>query len=309
MPRCLCATGRVPTNEIIVAIDLNDIPTPGELLRKHGLAPRKSWGQNFLHDRSVHAHIVRAADAKPGQRVVEIGAGLGTLTCHLLATGASIWAIERDRDLCRVLRAELGHIDRFRLIEHDAVKFDYSEAADELHPRPSIVGNLPYQLTGPLLFKLLEHHEHTGAWVVMVQKEVADRLCAQPGSKRYGGLTAAMSRVRAVRKVCDVGPGSFLPPPRVDSAVVRLEPLANPRGEVDDAPAYLELVRKAFQQRRKTLLNSLSVFASKETVRHWCAEAGIDPSLRPERLGPEAFAALARARAATPALEDPGDDA
>jgi 16S rRNA (adenine1518-N6/adenine1519-N6)-dimethyltransferase len=292
-----------------LAIDLNDIPTPGELLRKHGLAPRKSWGQNFLHDRSIHAHIVRAADAKPGQRVVEIGAGLGTLTCHLLATGASVWAIERDRDLCTVLRAELGHIERFRLFEHDAVKFDYREAADEAHPRPSIVGNLPYQLTGPLLFKLLAHHEHTGAWVVMVQKEVADRLCAEPGSKRYGGLTAAMSRVRAVRKVCDVGPGSFLPPPRVDSAVVRLEPLEVVRGEVEDATAYLELVRKAFQQRRKTLLNSLSVLASKDTVRHWCSEAGIDPGLRPERLGPEEFAALARAREATPALEDPDGDA
>lgn len=280
-----------------MSIDLRAIPSPGELLRKHGLAPRKSWGQNFLHDRSVHAHIVRASGAAPGTRVVEIGAGLGTLTCHLLATGAQVWAIERDRDLCTVLRAELGHLETFRLFEHDAVKYDYAQAADEAHPRPSIVGNLPYQLTGPLLFKLLSHDRQTGPWVVMVQKEVADRLCASPGSKRYGGLTAAMSRVRSLRKVCDVGPGSFLPPPRVDSAVVRLDPLPEPRGEVPDHAAYLDLVRKAFQQRRKTLLNSLSVLGSKDEVRAWCAEAGIDPGLRPERLGPEEFAALARARA------------
>jgi 16S rRNA (adenine1518-N6/adenine1519-N6)-dimethyltransferase len=286
-----------------MAIDLRSIPTPGELLRKHGLSPRKSWGQNFLHDRSVHAHIVRAAGATGGRRVVEIGAGLGTLTCHLLATGAEVWAIERDRDLCEVLRQELGHLDTFQLYEADAVRFDYSCASDEAQPRPSIVGNLPYQLTGPLLFKLLDHDAVTGAWVVMVQREVADRLCSPPGSKRYGGLTAAMSRVRAPRKVCDVGSGSFLPPPRVDSAVVRLDPLPQVRGEVGDPKAYLELVRKAFQQRRKTLLNSLSVLAPKDVVRAWCETAGVDPGLRAERLGPEEFSALARAREAQPGVD------
>jgi 16S rRNA (adenine1518-N6/adenine1519-N6)-dimethyltransferase len=286
-----------------MTIDLTSIPSPGELLRKHGLSPRKSWGQNFLHDRNVHAHIVRAAEARPGHRVVEIGAGLGTLTCHLLATGAELWAIERDRDLCTVLRAELGYLENFRLFEADAVKFDYSQASDDEHPRPSVVGNLPYQLTGPLLFKLLSHHQQTGPWVVMVQREVADRLCSPIGVKSYGGLTVAMSRLRSLRKVCDVGPGSFLPPPRVDSAVVRLDPLPEARGEVPDDAAFLELVRRSFQQRRKTLLNSLSSLASKDTVRHWCREAGVDHSLRPERLSAEEFAALARARHATPELE------
>lgn len=293
-----------------MTIDLQAIPSPGELLRKHGLAPRKSWGQNFLHDRSIHAHIVRASGAAPGSRVVEIGAGLGTLTCHLLATGAEVWAIERDRDLCVVLREELGHLDTFRLYEADAVKFDYARASDEEQARPSIVGNLPYQLTGPLLFKLLNHDKVTGPWVVMVQREVADRLCSPPGNKQYGGLTAAMSRVRAVRKVCEVGPGSFIPPPRVSSAVVRLDPLEDVRGEVGDPTAYLDLVRKAFQQRRKTLLNSLSVLGPKDLVRAWCERAGVDPSLRPERLGPEEFAALARAREAMPTSEaEPDDDA
>lgn len=277
-------------------IDLEAIPSPGELLRKHALAPRKSWGQNFLHAREVHERIVAACRLDPSSRVVEIGAGLGTLTAHLLRTGAEVWAIERDRDLCAVLRAELGEHPRFRLVEADAVRFDYSTAHEQGRPRPVIVGNLPYQLTGPLLFALLEHDDHTGAWIIMVQREVADRLCADPGSKRYGGVTAALSRVRAIRRVCAVPRGCFLPPPRVDSAVVELAPRERARGEVANPDGYRELVRTCFQQRRKTLLNGLSPLGGRERAARWCARAGIDPGTRAERLGPEEFAALQRAR-------------
>lgn len=281
-------------------IDLEDIPSPGELLRKHGLSPRKSWGQNFLHAREVHARIVRACRLDANARVIEIGAGLGTLTAQLLRTGAQVWAIERDRDLCGVLRAELGEQPRFRLFEADAVKFDYSSAYEPGQPRPVVVGNLPYQLTGPLLFALLEHDRHTGAWVIMVQREVADRLCAEPGSRRYGGVTAALTRVRAIRRVCAVPRGCFLPPPRVDSAVVELAPRDQPLGEVADPDGYRELVRACFQQRRKTLLNGLSAFAGRERAARWCARAQIDPGTRAERLGPEQFAALQRAREEEP---------
>jgi 16S rRNA (adenine1518-N6/adenine1519-N6)-dimethyltransferase len=277
-------------------MDLDAIPGPGELLRKHELAPRKSWGQNFLHAREVHARITAACALDVHDRVVEIGAGLGTLTAHLLRTGAQVWAIERDRDLCTVLRAELGEHPRFRLFEANAVEFDYSSAHEPGRPRPVIVGNLPYQLTGPLLFALLEHDAHTGAWVIMVQREVGERLCASPGTRVYGGVTAALSRVRAIERVCAVPRGSFLPAPRVDSAVVRLRPRPAPLGEVADARGYLELVRTCFQQRRKTLLNSLSPLANRERAASWCARAGIDPGIRAERLGPEQFAALQRAR-------------
>lgn len=278
------------------------IESPGQVLRRHGLAARKQWGQHFLHDRSVHAAIVDAAAVGPGDRVVEIGAGLGTLTAHLLQTGADVWAIERDRDLCQVLRTELGAHERFTLHEADAVSFDYADPGlrEGIERRPAIVGNLPYHLTGPLMFRLLDANDETGAWVVMIQKEVADRLCASPGSKRYGGITAALSRVRNISGVTHVPPGAFLPPPRVDSAVIRLDPLPKPRGEVGDPAAYLRLVRVAFQQRRKTLLNSLSALADRDRVRAWCEVAGVDSRLRPERLGPEEFAALARAREADP---------
>lgn len=278
------------------------IPSPGELLRRHGLAPRKSWGQNFLHAREIHHRIVGAAGIGPGDTAIEIGAGLGTLTAHLLATGARVEAIERDRDLCVVLRAELGSDPAFVLHEADAVRFDYQAIAapviDAGGRAPAVIGNLPYQLTGALMFALLEHHAHTGPWIVMVQREVADRLCADPGSKRYGGITAALSRVRALSRVCQVSRGCFLPPPRVDSAVVRCDPRPRPLGEVGDPQAYLHLVRTCFQRRRKTLLNALSALGPREQVSAWIERAGVDPKLRPERLGPAEFAALARAREA-----------
>jgi 16S rRNA (adenine1518-N6/adenine1519-N6)-dimethyltransferase len=269
---------------------------PSVLLKKYGLSPRKRWGQNFLHDPHVHGRIVAASEARAGSRVVEIGAGLGTLTGHLLATGAEVQAIERDRDLCVVLRAELAGHPRFTLHEADAVRFDYGQASDEMHPRPSVVGNLPYHLTGELLFALLRHHDRTGTWVVMVQREVADRLCASPGSRTYGGVTVMMSRVRRVTRVCRVGAGSFIPPPRVESAVVRLDPLPQPRGEVVDEERFRLMVRAAFTRRRKQLVNALTAVAPREIVRHWCELAGVDPTIRPEKLGPEAFAALERTR-------------
>ncbi|MGB1698620.1 MAG: 16S rRNA (adenine(1518)-N(6)/adenine(1519)-N(6))-dimethyltransferase RsmA [Nannocystaceae bacterium] len=268
---------------------------PGELLRKYGLSPRKSWGQNFLHDVHVHEEIVMAAGAGTGERVVEIGAGLGTLTMHLLAAGAEVWAIERDRDLCEVLRKELGSNPRFTLFEANAITFDYARAASE-GARVPVVGNLPYQITGELLFALLEHDARTGVWIVMVQQEVADRLCASPGTKQYGAPTVTLGRTRKMTRVCHVGPGSFLPPPRVNSTVVALAPRDQPRGEVRDPVGFQALVRAAFGQRRKTLLNSLSTLAPKEEVAAWCHRAGIDAGLRAERLDAAEFAALQRAR-------------
>ena len=268
---------------------------PGELLRKYGLAPRKSLGQNFLHDHRVHEEIVMASGAEAGGRVVEIGAGLGTLTMHLLQTGAEVWAIERDRDLCDVLRKELGGVPRFTLFEANAVTFDYGRAALD-SARVPVVGNLPYQLTGELLFSLLKHDAATGVWIVMVQQEVADRLCASPGTKQYGAPTVTLGRTRQMTRVCNVGPGSFLPPPRVNSTVVCLSPRDQPFGVVRDSAGFQALVRAAFGQRRKTLLNSLSVLAPKAEVSAWCASAGIDPGLRAERLDASEFAALQRAR-------------
>ncbi|MEZ4428887.1 MAG: 16S rRNA (adenine(1518)-N(6)/adenine(1519)-N(6))-dimethyltransferase RsmA [Nannocystaceae bacterium] len=277
--------------------------SPRELMRRHGHAARKSWGQNFLRDVRVLEAIVDAAGLTPGERVVEIGAGLGAVTERLLDRGAEVWAIERDRDLCAALREELGDRDTFTLHEADAVRFDYAAAAADGR-RPVVVGNLPYNITGPLLFALLDHHAHTGPWIIMVQQEVADRLCAAPGSRRYGGVTALLSRVRAIAPVCAAPRGCFVPAPRVDSAVIRLDPLAVARGEVGDERGLRALVRAAFQRRRKVLRNALSSLGERAAVEAWCARAGVDPTIRPERLGPEEFAALQRAREEDAALED-----
>lgn len=274
------------------------MPTPAQLLAAHGLAPKKSWGQNFLHDPRIHDQIVQAAQRSVQRsgfaRVVEIGVGLGTLTGHLLNSGVELWGIERDRELCEVLRQELADCDRFTLHEADAVKFDYASACPGPTQRPTVVGNLPYQLTGPLLFRLLEFHNQSAAWIVMVQKEVGLRLCAQPGSKDYGGITVAIGRLREVSWVCDVGPGAFLPPPKVDSAVLMIHPRAEPLMELDKPDAFLRLVRAAFQQRRKTLLNGLGQLAPKPVVRQWCEELGIDPGVRAETLSVLQFCQIAR---------------
>jgi 16S rRNA (adenine1518-N6/adenine1519-N6)-dimethyltransferase len=255
-----------------------------------------------LHAEYVHKAIVDSLPPSTTERplrIVEIGAGLGTLTSRLLATGADVWAIERDRDLCIVLRQEFAGAPNLRVHEADAVRFDYGDAFEANRPLPVIVGNLPYHLTGPLLFALLNHHERTGPWIVMIQKEVGDRLCAPPGSRVYGGPTVALSRQRAIKKVIDVAPGAFVPPPAVDSVVLRLDPLPQPRGEVADPQGFLMLVQAAFQRRRKTIVNALSALAPREVVQRWCEELQIPIKARPEQLTVEQFAGLQRARETT----------
>lgn len=269
------------------------IPSPGDVLRRHGLAAKKSWGQNFLHDPTVHAAIV--GQIPPGPRVLEIGPGVGTLTAFILRAGHPVTAIERDRDMCQVLRGEFDDEARLQLHEADAVKFPYGDP--EWHGA-TVVGNLPYQLTGPLLFRLLEDDATLGPWIVMVQREVADRLCAPPGSRTYGAATVSLSRARAITKVRHVPRGAFTPAPRVDSAVLRFDRHPVPRGEVASPRTFPRFVQTIFQRRRKTLVNALTGIAPKVEAMAWCEQLGLDPMIRPERLTVEQFAALARCREA-----------
>lgn len=275
---------------------MTSYPSPIQLLKRHQLRPEASWGQHFLKSEAVIQAILTACRSKSGQRIVEIGAGLGALTQGLLATQAEVWAIERDRNMCHVLRQEFASFSNFVLYEANAVDFDYSKAAIDAEHPPIIVGNLPYHLTAPLLFTLVKHHRTTSSWVVMIQKEVAQRLCAAPGSRSYGGITVILSRLRKISKVCDVSPACFVPPPAVDSMVIRLDPLSQPRGEVVNEAEFHQLVRTSFQKRRKMLINSLSDLAPREVVYAWCQTAQVDPQTRPEQLAPEQFAALQRAR-------------
>lgn len=265
---------------------------PKALLSRYGLHAKKSWGQNFLTDERSYKAIVAACKLLPGDPVIEIGAGLGTLTSRLINTGAQVIAVEREHDMCEVLRTELGAQPRFTLREENALILDI--AALGLAKKPVVVGNLPYQIATPLLFHFLQQRTQLRHVVVMLQREVAERLLAAAGSDAYSALSAQVQMLAAVDKVCPVGRGSFIPPPKVESMVVRVTPLEGTRAPVRDLETYSRVVRAAFSQRRKTLRNALLPTFGDATL-DGLAQAGIDPGRRGETLSVAEFARLADA--------------
>jgi 16S rRNA (adenine1518-N6/adenine1519-N6)-dimethyltransferase len=245
--------------------------------------PRKRFGQNFLVDPTAIAAIIAAIHPARGERLVEIGPGLGALTRPLLAATGHLHAIEIDRDLAAALRSEFGA--RLNLHMTDVLKFDFATLGDRLR----IIGNLPYNISTPLLFHLADFTEHIQDIHVMLQKEVVERMAAVPGSKAYGRLTVMLAPHCTVQSLFDVGPRAFRPPPQVTSSVARLKPHRSPPFRIDDEALFARVVAAAFSQRRKTLRNALRELASVETL----AAAGIDASLRAERVSPAQFAGLA----------------
>jgi 16S rRNA (adenine1518-N6/adenine1519-N6)-dimethyltransferase len=258
----------------------------------HAAVPRrrKRFGQHFLHDPRILARIVQALAAQPGDHLVEIGPGRGALTERLLALpGCTLDAIEIDRDLAAQLRGRFtGSPDR-ALHEGDALEFDFSALASERGGRLRIVGNLPYNISTPLLFHLLRHAAAIADLTVMLQREVVARIAAAPGNRDYGRLSVMLAPQLQAERLFDVGPGAFQPPPRVWSAVVRLTVRAQPLFPV--SPHYATVVATAFAQRRKTLRNALSEILTADEI----SACAIDPRARPETLAPEAFNTLARA--------------
>ena len=279
-------------------------PSPRALLERHGLHAKKSWGQNFLGDEAILDDIARLAVRRPGEPVVELGAGLGHLTARLLARGAAVTAVERDRDMARVLRAELG--DRIRLLEADAARLDYAALAADAAavagapggppPRLAVVGNLPYHLTSPILFSLLDQVAHVARAVFLVQREVAERLAASPGEEAWGLPSVLLQREAEVSVERIVPPGAFHPPPRVHSAVVLAE-LRPPLEPVLDPARFRKLVKAGFAQRRKTLRNALEAarLAPAEALTRALTAAAIDPGRRGETLTVAEWCALERA--------------
>jgi 16S rRNA (adenine1518-N6/adenine1519-N6)-dimethyltransferase len=247
--------------------------------------PRKRFGQHFLHDPSVLAHIVRSVSPRPGDHLLEIGPGTGALTGHLLATVPHLDAIEIDRDLAAALRQR--YANRLVLHEGNALDFDYGALARERGGRLRVIGNLPYNISTPLLFRLLQFVPYIQDLHVMLQREVVDRMAAEPGSDDYGRLTVMLAPQLHIEKLFDVGPGAFRPPPRVWSAVARLTVLREPKFTV--TPAFAPLVTAAFSARRKTLRNGLKGLVDEAAF----AACGIDPGARAETLAPAQFAALA----------------
>lgn len=275
---------------------MSDDPTwedPRRALSRHGLAPKRSFSQNFLVSRPAVERIVKAVAPRPGERVVELGPGLGTLTGELLRAGASVVAVERDRDMARVLRADLGGHPRFELLEADAAKVDVVALAEQYGGPVALTGNLPYAITGAILRRLVGWRPALRCAVVMVQREVRDRLLGVPGTKAYGAPTVFIGASFAVERIIDVKRGCFHPPPRVDSAVIRLVPHEVPRAV--ETEAFRAVVRGIFATRRKTLRNALRIALGNELAGATLAATDFDPRCRGETLTIEEMAQLAAA--------------
>lgn len=250
-------------------------------------SPRKRFGQNFLRDAAVVHRIVMAVNPRPDDHLVEIGPGEGVMTAAFMKPEALLDAVEIDRDLATSLRQRFAGRPRFRLHQADALKFDFATLSRGEKLR--IVGNLPYNISTPLLFHLFASARIIEDMHFMLQREVIDRLCAEPGEPDYGRL-GIMARYHCrAEKLFEVGPESFYPPPKVISAIVRLVPHEHP--PVDADPATLgQVVATAFSQRRKTLRNSLKSLFDETALQ----ETGIDPGARAETLSLEQYARLAR---------------
>ncbi len=250
--------------------------------------PRKRFGQNFLHDPGVIENIVAAIRPRPGEHLVEIGPGQGAITLPLLEATGRLTVIELDRDLIQPLKHRCRTAGVLTVHNTDALRFDFCSLAEE-DSRLRIIGNLPYNISTPLLFHLLDQSRCIRDMHFMLQREVVERMAATPGSSQYGRLSVMLQYRCRVSPLFTVGPGAFTPPPKVDSAFVRLEPFDRPPVTVADEAVFAMLVRQAFAQRRKTLRNTLRKLLDADEIR----QAGVDPAARAETLDLEAFAALA----------------
>lgn len=249
--------------------------------------PKKSLGQHFLTDRSYIDKIVMAVNPQPGDRLVEIGPGQGAITFPLLRKHGELTAIEFDRDLITPLMEASEGVGRLTIIHKNVLDVDFGKLAGDDKLR--LVGNLPYNLSSPILFHAIEHAASIHDMVFMLQKEVVDRMAAEPGSKVYGRLSVMLQAYCRVDSLFVVPPGAFRPPPKVDSAVARLVPRDASAIGITDHRRFEAVVRAAFGQRRKTLRNALGGTCSSEQIE----AAGLRPDARAEQIEVEGFVRLA----------------
>lgn len=254
--------------------------------------PRKRFGQHFLHDNTIVAQIIASIAPQANQHIVEIGPGLGAITWPLLQQCKQLDVLEIDRDAIAELRAKSASLgldaNALRIHQTDALQFDIATLNRGPHSL-RVVGNLPYNISTPLLFHLLNAREFIADMHFMLQKEVVDRMAAAPGDDAYGRLTVMLAPWVQVQALFDIGPGAFRPPPKVLSTFFRLTPHGVPPFLVRDQAAFARTVSAAFSQRRKTLRNALKHLLTAEAI----ATAGVDPGVRAEVVTPAQYAALA----------------
>lgn len=278
--------------------------TISEVRKKHGFHFSKSLGQNFLTDKNIIDKIIEKSMIRKGDLVIEIGPGIGVLTAAAAEAAGKVIAIEIDRNLIPILRDTLSDYDNIEIINNDVLKIDFAsllEQNEEIHGQKRecvrIIGNLPYYITTPIIMKILEDRVKTDSITIMLQKEVADRIKAQPGSKTYGALSVAVQYYCTVAHVASAPKEIFVPQPKVDSTVIRLDVRKEKPVLLSSEETFFAVVKAGFGQRRKTLLNSLTGIygLTKDEIAVVMATAGIDPVRRAETLSLEEFAALANA--------------
>lgn len=272
-------------------MDIKDYKTQ-DLVKKYNFKFSKSLGQNFLIDDSVLTDIVEGAEVDENDLVIEIGPGVGSLTAQLIGKAKKVVSIELDNDLIPILETELGEYENFSLIHNDALKVDFNEIIGE-EKSVKLVANLPYYVTTPIIVRLLKENYNFKSLTIMIQKEVAERIDAEPNCKEYGALSLLVQYYCNTKKVRIVPPSCFIPRPKVDSIVIRLDRLEKPRVEVKDEKLMFDIIRNAFNMRRKTLWNGTKFLGiEKEKLEKAYEEAGIDPKRRGETLTLEEFAKL-----------------
>lgn len=272
-------------------MDIKDYKTQ-ELVNKYNFKFSKSLGQNFLIDDSVLNDIVSGAEVDENDLVIEIGPGVGSLTAQLLKKAKKVVAVELDNDLIPILEAELGQYDNFSLIHKDALKVDFNEIIGD-EQSVKLVANLPYYVTTPIIVNLLKKNYNFKSLTVMIQKEVAERINAEPNCKEYGSISLLVQYYCDTKIIRNVPPSCFIPRPKVDSIVIRLDRLKERRVKVKDEQLMFEIIRHSFNMRRKTLWNATKQLGiNKEVLEKAYEEAEIDPKRRGETLSLEEFARL-----------------
>ena len=278
--------------------DLGNAKSTAEIINKYGFSFRKRFGQNFLIDEHVLNRIMDAALIDENDGVIEIGPGIGTMTQRLCERAGKVVAIEIDNDLIPILQETLSGYSNVKIIHADVMKTDISKLIEEEFEGRDVrvVANLPYYITTPIVMNLLENRYPIASITIMVQKDVADRMRALPGTKDYGALSLAVQYYADTYIAANVPPNCFMPRPKVGSSVIRLDVRKNPDAEVTDEKLMFDLIRAAFNQRRKTLTNAVSNYAgldlSKEEVEKALTKLDLPATVRGESLDLSQFAAL-----------------